>query len=81
MRSVEDGGLHLICMPFWGGATLLEVLAARVRAGISARDFLADLDSVAAPEFPVTLTARPAREILASSSYDQAMAWIAARLG
>ena len=25
---VEDGGLHLICMPFWGGATLSDVLAA-----------------------------------------------------
>ena len=29
----------------------------------------------------MTQTAQPAREILASSSYDQAMAWIAARLG
>ena len=78
---VEDGGLHLICMPFWGGATLAEVLAVGVKAGTSRRDFLADLDTVAAPEFPVTQTAQPARQILAGSSYDQAMSWIAARLG
>ena len=79
---IEDGSFHLICMPFWGGATLTAVLAARRghQPGISGRDFLADLDAVGAPEFPSAQCMRPAREILAGLSYVQAMAWIGARL-
>jgi eukaryotic-like serine/threonine-protein kinase len=53
--SVDDGALHLICMPFWGGATLAAVLGARRergRAPSTGRDLLADLDSAAAPEYP-----------------------------
>ncbi len=41
---------------------------------------LADLDSVAAREFPVVQAARPAREMLAGLSYSQAVAWVGARL-
>jgi eukaryotic-like serine/threonine-protein kinase len=77
---VGEAGLHLICMPFWGGATLSDVLDARRGRGVSGRDLVAELDSVAAPEFPVDQAARPAREILAGSSYNQAIAWIGARL-
>jgi eukaryotic-like serine/threonine-protein kinase len=78
---VGDVGLHLICMPFWGGAALSDVLGARNGPGVSGRELLAELDSVAAPEFPVAQAAREAREILARSSYSQAIAWIGARLG
>ena len=79
---VEDCGFHLICMPFWGGATLSAVLAERQRHGapLSGTDLLGDLDAVAAPEFPPSGAVRPAREILAALSYDQAVAWIGARL-
>ena len=79
---VEDCGFHLICMPFLGGATLSTVLAQPRRCwpGASAGELLADLDAVAAPEFPVSQAAHPAREILAALSYDQAIAWMGARL-
>ncbi len=79
---VEDGSFHLICMPFWGGATLTAVLDARrgQGPGNSGRDLLADLDAVGAPEFPSAQCTRPARELLAGLSYVQAMAWIGARL-
>jgi serine/threonine protein kinase len=80
---VDDGALQLICMPFWGGATLAAVLATRRRgdrARVSGRDLLADLDAVAAPEYPAVHPARPAREVLAGLSFSQALAWIIARL-
>ena len=66
-----------------GGATLAAVLAARAEredALTSGIDLLADLDSVAAPEFPAVHAARPAREMLAGLSYSQAVAWVGARL-
>jgi eukaryotic-like serine/threonine-protein kinase len=81
--TVNDGDYQLMCMPFWGGATLAAVLAVgreRGRPPVSGRDLLADLDSVAAPEYPAVQPTRPAREILASLSYSQAVAWVAARL-
>jgi len=81
--AVDDGAFQMICMPFWGGATLSAVLAAggqrRNRAALG-RELLADLDSVAAPEYPLDNPSRPAREILSSMSYGQAVAWIVARL-
>jgi serine/threonine protein kinase len=82
---VDDGALQfqMICMPFWGGATLAAVLAGRrlrTRQQATGADLLADLDAVAAAEYPAVHPARPAREILASLSYDQAVAWIGARL-
>ena len=80
---VDDDAFQMICMPFWGGATLAAVLAARRETGerpVSGLDLLADLDSVAAPEFPTVHAARPAREMLASLSYSQSIAWVGARL-
>ena len=80
---VDDGAFQLICMPFFGGATLGAVLDARrerSRAAASGRDLLDDLDRAAAPEYPGGHDARPAREILARLSYDRAIAWIVARL-
>ena len=81
--TVDDGAFHLICMPFWGGATLAALLAQRKQSGrraCSGIDLLADLDLVAAPEFPTVHPARPAREILAGLTYNQAIAWVGARL-
>jgi len=82
---VDDGAFQfqLICMPFWGGATLAAVLAARrqrERHPVSGRDLLADLDAVAAAGYLAVHPARPAREILAGLSYEQAVAWVGARL-
>ncbi len=77
---VGEGGLHLICMPFAGGATLHDVLAARRGLSVSGQDLLVDLDSIAASEFAAAENMSPAREILARSTYDQAIAWIGARL-
>ena len=79
---VEDCGFHLICMPFLGGATLSTILAERRgrSPGASGRDFFRDLDAVPAAELPSSQAAHPAREILAALSYEQAVAWIGARL-
>ncbi len=81
--TVDDGAFHLICMPFLGGATLASVLAdvrARGRRPAAGNDLLDALDGVAAAEFPTGQTAGPAREILARQSYNQAVAWLVARL-
>jgi serine/threonine protein kinase len=79
----DDGALHLVCMPFLGGATLASVLNERRKRGRRPRsgaDLLKDLDRVSAPEYPSTVMVRPARKIVAGHSYAQAMAWIVARL-
>ena len=55
--------------------------AGQGRPAASGRDLLADLDGVAAPEYPGTHAARPARELLARLSYDRATAWIVAPAG
>lgn len=82
--TADDGALHLVCMPFWGGATLAAVLderRRRARRPKRGRDFLADLDQVSAPEYPPPPgRSRPAREVMARGSYPQAVAWIVARL-
>jgi serine/threonine protein kinase/predicted Zn-dependent protease len=78
----NDGTLHLVCMPFLGGATLAEVLEVRrKRNGRKrlGRDFLSDLDHASAPEYP-TPGSRPARELIAELTYAQALAWVMARL-
>jgi eukaryotic-like serine/threonine-protein kinase len=80
---IEDGSLQLVCMPFLGGATLAAMLADRKRRGgrpRSGRDLLAELDRVAAPEYPSADLARSSREIIAGLSYPKAVAWIVARL-
>ncbi len=84
LRHAETpDGLQVICLPFLGGATLADVLAAgRRRAGRPrvGGDLLADLDRVAAPEYPRAALDRPAREVLAGLTYAQAVAWMVARL-
>ncbi len=81
--DADDGALHLVCMPFLGGATLGALLEGRRRIGRKARsgdDLLADLDRASAPEYPPSGLVRPAREILAGLSHAGALAWIVARL-
>ncbi|MEO6810102.1 MAG: serine/threonine-protein kinase, partial [Isosphaeraceae bacterium] len=82
--TADDGALHLVCMPFLGGATLAAVLderRRRARRPKRGRDLLADLDRASAPEYPPPPgRSRPAREVMASLSYPQALAWIVARL-
>jgi len=80
---VEDGAFQVIRMPFWGGATLAEVLEQRRANGGSqgsGRALLAALDQVAAAEYPRVMAEQPGREILAGLSYEKAIAWIGARL-
>ena len=81
--STEDGSLHLVCMPYLGGATLGDLLAARAKSGRVPRggaDLLADLDRVASPGPAADRAGRPARDLIAKSSYPRALAWIVARL-
>jgi serine/threonine protein kinase len=85
-HAVVDDAFQLICMPFWGGATLADVLAVqppprhRGRRPATGGDLLAALDRAAAPEYPSVHPARPAREVLAHLTYDRAIAWVIARL-
>ena len=78
---VDDCGFHLICMPFLGGATLAAVMAENGRQWpvASGTDLLREpRHRCRAPEFPASGAVRPAREILAALSYEQAVAWIGA---
>ncbi len=95
-HAVVDDAFQLICMPFWGGATLADVLAARARSRgprpaaargwwrrsrvESGAELLSALDAVAAPEYPSVHPSRPAREAIARLPYDRAVAWVIARL-
>ncbi len=81
--EADGGSMHLICMPFLGGSTLLDVLkVARARGHLpgSGRAFLEDLDEVAAPEFSRYAAEGPVHETIARLSYPRAAAWIIARL-
>jgi serine/threonine protein kinase len=76
-----DGSLHLLGMPFSGGATLADALAALARARPRrGADLLAALDRASAPEYRGTTARSPSRERLAGVSYPKAVAWIVARL-
>lgn len=79
---VENDGLQLIAMPFWGGATLAALLAHRRGGGRrwEAGGLVRDLEAVAAPEYRAGNRRHPARERLESLSDPQALAWVVARL-
>jgi serine/threonine protein kinase len=86
LHSAQDHparGLHALCMPYFGGATLDRVLEAlrplppRQRAG---RDLLDALER-SRPAVPVATPARgPIRAVLAGVSYVEAVCWIGACL-
>jgi serine/threonine protein kinase/tetratricopeptide (TPR) repeat protein len=81
--EVDDGALQLICMPFLGGATLsklLESFRRRAKRPATGLDLLSELDVVAAAEYPAGRRARTARDVVAGSTFQQALAWMAARL-
>lgn len=82
LRQAEGGGLHLIVMPFVGGATLAAVLAEGAGRGgrRSGRGLLAALDRVAAPEFAAADARSATRDLLAGLSHAKAVAWMMARL-
>ena len=78
--SAEDGSLHLVVLPFLGGATLGDLLRVRRRRPRSGRALLDDLDRAGAPEYIEAGDSRPARARLAELSYSRAVAWVVARL-
>ena len=78
--EAEDGSLHLVSMPFLGGATLGRVNSEGEGRPRSGRDLLARLDAASAPEYPPAGVARPAREIVLKLSYPKAIAYLFARL-
>jgi serine/threonine protein kinase len=86
LYAVQDDAPHnlrLLCMPYFGGATLARLLDAvrdRSPARRSGRDLLTALDAAQA-ELPLALPARGgARQFLAQASYPQAVCWLAACL-
>jgi serine/threonine protein kinase len=93
LYSVQDDpvrGLRALCMPYFGGATLaqlLDALASQAPARRTGQSLLAALDQVQANSvtpLPFSLHAargnRPVRPALAEASYVQAVCWIGACL-
>ena len=80
---VNDGEYQLICMPFWGGATLAAVLAAgRQRpGGRRSPGAICWRISTASPRPSIRRFIRRGRpRDPGGLSYDQAVAWVVARL-
>lgn len=82
-RIIEDGALHVIAMPFLGGATLSAILDHRREMGVrhtTGHGLLTELDEVGAPEYPAPRAGRPARDAIEPLSYPRAVARIVAPL-
>lgn len=83
--TTDDGQLHILCMPYLGGAPLAAVLdsladvAAKSRPR-SAKAWLAALDRVSCPEESEVSRSSPIRQLLRGLSHADAMCWIIARL-
>jgi serine/threonine protein kinase/tetratricopeptide (TPR) repeat protein len=81
LYAVQDDAAHnlrLLCMPYFGGATLarlLDALRDRPPARRSGRDLLAALDQAQA-ELPAALPAGAAARRLTLASYTQAVCWV-----
>jgi serine/threonine protein kinase/tetratricopeptide (TPR) repeat protein len=75
--------LRAICMPYFGGtslAQLLQALKGKPAAARTGRDLIDALDHIQA-NYAVTVPARgPTRQVLASATYVQAFCWIGACL-
>jgi serine/threonine protein kinase/Flp pilus assembly protein TadD len=86
LYSVQDDAEHnlrVLCMPYFGGATLaqlLERLANRPAAERAGRHLLEALDQAQAPGTEVPLARGAAREYLSRATYVQAMCWVGACL-
>ncbi len=76
-------GLRALCMPYFGGATLaqlLEAMRSRPPARRTGQDLLDALDRVQAALSIIAPARGPARRALAGASYVQAVCWIVAYL-
>jgi serine/threonine protein kinase len=86
LYSVQDDparGLRALCMPYFGGATLAQLLAAlreRLPARRTGQDLLDALDRVQAAAPLAAPAEGPARQVLARASYAQALCWVGACL-
>jgi serine/threonine protein kinase len=82
LYSVQDcpgRGLRALCMPYFGGATLAQLLEAmrpQPPAQRSGQNLLDTLDLVQAVAPVVAPATGPARQALAQASYAQAVCWI-----
>ncbi len=73
-------GLHLLCMPYLGRVTLLQILQhAAIQSARSGADLLALLDSLE-PQVGVAVEKASSRRALARLSYPRAIAWWGARM-
>jgi serine/threonine protein kinase len=75
--------LRVLCMPYFGSATLSRVLHAVEATPLAQRDGRQLVDALdrAQSEMPIKLPARgPARDLLARATYTQAICWIGACL-
>ena len=87
-HAVVDDAFQLICMPFWGGATLADVLAAQARSARERRRAgrrpaaTCSPPSTASPRRNIRRSTRRGRRARSSRalSYDRAIAWVIARL-
>jgi eukaryotic-like serine/threonine-protein kinase len=86
LYSVQDHParrLRALCMPYFGGATLaqlLEALAPLPAADRSGQDLLGALDRIQAAVPLMAPAQGPARQALARASYVEAVCWVAACL-
>src|SRR5205823_6368099 len=86
LYSVHDHpecNLRVLCMPYFGGATLaylLGTLRAVPPAKRSAKDLLAALERAPSRGLLAMPAGAPARRVLSGSTYVRAICWIGARL-
>src|SRR5579871_5608815 len=83
VQEDSDRNLRALCMPYFGGTSLdqlLEALKSKPSAQRTGQDLVDALDQIQA-KYPVTVPARgPARQLLRNVSYEQAVCWIGACL-
>jgi tetratricopeptide (TPR) repeat protein len=86
LYSAQDDpqrGLRSLCMPYFGGATLaqlLEVLRARSPATRTGQDLVDALERAQSVSPLATPVRGPTRQALAAASYEEAICWIGAGL-
>ncbi|WZO99198.1 protein kinase [Isosphaeraceae bacterium EP7] len=74
-------GLHLLCMPYFGGLTLARLLASQADEPVrSGGDLVARLDQIAHQTGAAATGRSTARAALARRTYPRAVAWWAARM-
>jgi eukaryotic-like serine/threonine-protein kinase len=83
LHAVSDDparGLRVLCMPYFGRATLAAVLQALAGEDPAARTGRHIVEAIDRLQAPATPTAGAARRMLAHASYVQAVCWIGAAL-